>query len=101
MGYISFIALTVNHFHGDTFNSNYKTIGLAHTNSCATTSESQENCQICHLYSSINVTSIGIKISSGILVENCVVINIDPGFSTNFTEVNYLRGPPSDNILFI
>ena len=98
LGYISFIILTITHVHGDTFNNIDKTIGISHTNSCSTTSESQENCQICHLYSSINITSIGINISSDIAVGNFVLIDIDSKYTASFVNLNYLRGPPTNNI---
>ena len=101
LGYFSFIVLTITHVHGDTLNNTYKTIGIACTNLCSTSSDSQDNCQICHLFSSINVNTNGTTFHSVLLIETCTLINIDSKYKSNPVDVNYLRGPPSGNILSI
>ena len=99
LGYFSFIVLTITHFHGDASNSNGRTIGFTYNISCPTSSDSQENCQICHSFSSININTVIIAFSSGLLVENCTLINNDSDYKSNPVDINYLRGPPSLNIL--
>jgi hypothetical protein len=99
LGYFSFIVLTISHFHGDSINNCCKTIGITHSNLFSTFTDSQDNCQICHLLSSINVNTNNITIASGLLIKTCTLINIKIGYKSNPTDVNYLRGPPSDNIL--
>ena len=101
LGYFSFIVLTITHVHGDTLNNTYKTIGIACTNLCSTSSDSQDNCQICHLFSSINVNTNGTTFHSVLLIETCTLINIDSKYKSNPVDLNYLRGPPSGNILSI
>ena len=101
LGYFSFIILTITHVHVDTLNNTYKTIGIARTNLYSTSSDSQDNCQICHLFSSINVNTNGTTFHSVILIETCTLINIDSKYKSNPVDVNYLRGPPSKNILSI
>jgi hypothetical protein len=100
-GYISFIAITITHVHSNESNSNYRTIDVLHSNSFTANSDSQENCQICHLYSSIEVINIGINLSSVLAAENYLFIKNDSGYISNSVNVNYLRGPPSINILSI
>ena len=99
LGYFSFIILTITHVHGDTLNNTYKTIGIACTNLYSTSPDSQDNCQICHLFSSININTNGTTLHSVLLVETCTLLNIDPKYKSNPVDVNYLRGPPSENIL--
>ena len=101
LGHISFIILTITHFHEDTLNNTYKTIGMAHTNLYSTFSDSQDNCQICHSFSSINIHTVIIAFSSGLLIENCTLINHDSNYKSNPVDINYLRGPPSLNILSV
>jgi hypothetical protein len=99
LGYFSFIILTITHVHGDTLNNTYKTIGIACTHLSSTSSDSQDNCQICHLFSSININTNGTTLHSVLLIETCTLLNIDPKYKSNPVDVNYLRGPPSENIL--
>jgi hypothetical protein len=101
LGHISFILLTITHFHGNTLNNTCKTIGITHTNLYATFSDSQDNCQICHLFSSINVNTNGTSIHSVLLIETCILITIDSKYKSNPVDINYLRGPPDENILSI
>jgi hypothetical protein len=53
------------------------------------------------LFSSINVNTNGTTLHSVLLVETCTLLNIDPKYKSNPVDVNYLRGPPSENILSI
>ena len=101
LGYFSFIILTITHVHGDTVNNTYKTTGIACTNLHSTSSDSQDNCQICHLFSSINVNTNSITLFSGLLVETCAIKIIDSNYKSNPVDINYLRGPPSENIFSI
>ena len=101
LGYFSFIILTITHVHGDTLNNTYKTTGIACANLYSTSSDSQDNCQICHLFSSINVNTNGTAFHSVILIETCTLINVDSKYKSNAVDINYLRGPPSENILSI
>jgi hypothetical protein len=100
-GYLSFIAITITHVHSNEFRNNYKTIDVSHSNSYALNSESQDNCQICLLYSSIDVVSIDINLSSILAAENCLIVNNDSVYKSDFVNVNYLRGPPTINILSV
>src|ERR1035438_5125169 len=101
LGYFSFIILTITHVHGDKVNNTYKTIGIACANLNSTSSDSQDNCQICHLFSSMNVNTNSTTLYSGLLIEACTLINIDSKYKSTPVDVNYLRGPPSENILSI
>jgi hypothetical protein len=100
-GYLSFIAITITHVHSNEFNNNCKSIDVSHSNSYAANCESQDNCQICLLYSSIDIVSININLYSVLAAENCLIINNDLGYTSNSINVNYLRGPPSINILSV
>jgi hypothetical protein len=97
LGYFSFIILTITHIHRDTINDTCHTIGIANTNLCSTFSDSQDNCQICHLFSSINVNTNSIALFPGLLIETCTVKIIDSNYKSNPVDINYLRGPPSGN----
>jgi hypothetical protein len=99
VGYFSFIVLSITHFHGGAVNSNCRTVEFINKISCSTDCDSQENCQICHSFSSININTVIIAFSSGLLVENCTLINNDSDYKSNPVDINYLRGPPSLNIL--
>jgi hypothetical protein len=101
LGYFSFIILTITHVHGNTFNSNCRTVEVINKISYSTACDSQENCQICHSFSSINVNNIKTAFSSGLLIETCVLINNDSNYKSNPVDINYLRGPPTFNILSI
>ncbi|MDR3666238.1 MAG: hypothetical protein P4L35_05295 [Ignavibacteriaceae bacterium] len=98
MGYFSFIVLSITHFHNDGLNSLAKTAVFSLKTTYAADSDSPENCQICHAFSSININSVIILFSSGLLIENCTLIKNDFDFRSTHVEVNYLRGPPSYNI---
>ena len=100
-GYFSFIILTITHVHVDTLNNTYKTIGIARTNLYSTSSDSQDNCQICHSFSSINIHTVIIAFASGLLIENCTLIKHDSNYKLNPIDINYLRGPPSLNIFSV
>jgi hypothetical protein len=101
LGYFSFIVLTITHFHGDTLSSNNQSPGITYNISCPISSDSQDNCQICHSFSSINISSVITTFSSGLLIENCTLINNDLSYNSNSVDLNYLRGPPSLNILSV
>ena len=101
LGYFSFIVLTITHFHGDALNSNNQTLGFTNNISCPTSSDSQDNCQICHSFSSINISTVIIAFSAGLLIENCTLINHDSNYKSNPVDINYLRGPPTLNILSV
>jgi hypothetical protein len=101
LGYLSFIALTVTHFHGDAVSGNNRAPGITYNISCSTSSDSQDNCQICHSFSSININKVIITFASGLLIESCTLINHDSNYKSNPIDINYLRGPPSLNILSV
>jgi hypothetical protein len=100
-GYFSFIVLSITHFHSDGLNNCNRTISFSNKISCSADSDTPENCQICHSFSSINVNSVIIAFSSGLLIENCTLINYDSDYKSNLIDINYLRGPPSFNTLSI
>src|SRR5674476_1371064 len=98
LGYFSFIVLTVTHFHGDALSGNNRTPGFTYNISCPTSSDSQDNCQIYHSFSSINIHTVIIAFSSGLLIENCTLLYNDLDYNSNSVDINYLRGPPTLNI---
>jgi hypothetical protein len=101
LGYFSFIALTITHFHGDALSGNNRASGFDYNISCPTSADTQDNCQICHSFSSININKVIIAFSSGLLIENCTLLNKDLNYNSNLVDINYLRGPPSLNILSV
>jgi hypothetical protein len=101
LGYFSFIVLSITHFHSDGLNSILEKTGVANKISYSADSDSPENCQICHAFSSINVNTVFIAFSSGLLIENCTLIKNESDYRSNLIDINYLRGPPTLNILSI
>jgi hypothetical protein len=100
-GYFSFIVLTITHFHNEGLNSYNRNIVPAYNISSTTETDSPENCQICHSFSSININTVIITFSSGLLVEDCTLFNDDTIYKSNPVDINYLRGPPNFNILSV
>ena len=100
-GYFSFIVLTITHFHNEGVNSCNRNAVPAYNISCTTETDSPENCQICHSFSSINISTVIIAFSSGLLIENCTLLNNDTNYKSNPVDINYLRGPPTFNILSV
>jgi len=98
LGYFSFIVLSITHFHSDGLNSGARTIGFTYKTSYSADSDSPENCQICHAFSSINVNTVIIAFSSGLLIESCTLVNNESDYRSDLIESQYLRGPPSFNI---
>lgn len=101
LGYLSFIVLSITHFHSDGLNSSAQTTGFTNKISYSADSDSPENCQICHAFSSINVNNVIIAFSSGLLIENCTLINNESDYRSDLIDIYYLRGPPTLNILSI
>lgn len=98
-GYLSFILLSIVHFHSNTVYNNYKSSEIVNYVLHSTTSDNDENCPICLSFSSINVNTINLTFSSSLLIENCPLIIIASGYKSNSQNVKYLRGPPNNNIL--
>jgi hypothetical protein len=121
--YLSFMALNLLHVHGENFlqklaidsghsalrdsrmsssgmaiDSGSRHAGTGHSavwNSGITSScDSEGECQICQLYSSINISPVSIPISSGMVFESVLVIPEDTDYITYPVNSNNLRGPP-------
>jgi hypothetical protein len=100
-GYFSFLILTITHFHITASNRNGGTPGIVYKTLYSTNSDTQENCQICYSFFSINFNSVITAFSSGLLIESCALSNNFSNYKTNPVDKNYLRGPPSLNIFSI
>jgi hypothetical protein len=101
LGYFSFVVLTITHFHNKGLDSYSPNTVPAYNISCKAGTDSPESCQICHSFSSININTVIIAFSSGLLIDNCTLFNNDTIYKTNPVDINYLRGPPTLNILSV
>jgi hypothetical protein len=99
LGYITFILISVTHFHKEIFYGSEKTIdNISNSMSSKTSGQNEDNCPICQFSSSINVSIVSLPISSGLVLESIVFLNNETVFTTSIVQLNSLRGPPSFNI---
>ena len=99
LGYITFILISITHFHKEIFYGSEKTIdNISNSTTSKTSGENEDNCPICQFSSSINVNIVSLPVTSGLVLESIVFLNNETVFTTNIIHVNSLRGPPSFNI---
>lgn len=95
LGYLSFVMLSITHFHNpDSVNSG-KTVLSVKTSVSKALSDSEDNCQICHLYSSVNFFSPALIISNILKFESPVNTIDQIGYQSEFFKSLSLRAPPS------
>ena len=99
LGYISFILISITHFHKEIFYGSEKTIdNVSNSASSKTSGQSEDNCPICQLSFSINVNTVSVTVTSNLVVESIVFLNNESVFTSHIVNINSLRGPPSLNI---
>jgi len=95
MGYAAFILISLTHVHSEEHFSNCQVQYANNTSHSGLTGQSEDNCQICQLSSSLNINTTTLIIS-GILNPECSVLpNNETIYQSSTVNVNCLRGPPS------
>jgi hypothetical protein len=97
-GYLSFVLLSIMHFHGNSINNKYKASEYSNKVFYSTVADNDENCPICISFSSININANNFTFPSTQFIENCPLLIIASCYKFNSGDVNYLRGPPIYNI---
>jgi hypothetical protein len=99
LGYISFVFISLTHFHKEIFYGSEKTIdNVSNSASSKTSGQSEDNCPICQLSFSINVNTVPLTVTSNLVIESIVLLNNESVFTSHIVHINSLRGPPSFNI---
>lgn len=98
LGYTCFILISLTHFHPESFSGTGKTVDMIHNSSTKSAKESEENCPICQLASSISINTVSITISSNLVFESIFPLKDEPVFTSSIIQENSLRGPPEFNI---
>jgi hypothetical protein len=94
MGYVAFILISLTHVHTEEHYSNSPVQVANNTLHSGANSQTEETCQVCQLFSSININTNSLIIT-GSLTPECL-ISPDNETTHQFTTVNVncLRGPP-------
>jgi hypothetical protein len=96
LGYVSFVLISVAHNHIEMLIGSGKHSVLVIVDETAGPGyKSEQNCQICHLSSSINTIASPLALHSILLIEGTVIIKYESTYQSNTINVNFLRGPPS------
>lgn len=95
LGYLSFILVSITHFHHfDSLNPD-KTVLSSEISVSKTLTNSEDNCPVCHLYSSVIICSLRQTVSNLQTVESPVATVNEAGYQTEFFSSLSLRAPPS------
>ena len=99
LGYISFILISLTHFHKEILYGSEKTAdNISNSSTSKTSGDNEENCPVCQLSSSLNFNVTSVIVSSGLVLESIVFLNDETIIGTNIVHANSLRGPPSFNV---
>jgi hypothetical protein len=102
LGYLAFVCLSVIHVHSYSIgasSNNYSFI--ADNDGVKTVSNSEDDCQVCHLFFSINVNSVPASALAVFSSEQKFLVANE---SAHFLQVDNqlcLRGPPFNKTLFV
>lgn len=95
VGYISFVLLSITHFHSPEPVNSGKASLVISTVISKTPGDTEDNCPICHLFSSVNFNSFP-EVNT---ILSSVHEQIDPVNESNFeswlSDSQFLRGPPA------
>lgn len=95
LGYVSFVLLSITHFHQSAALRSDNKVLSAQTSTAKTLSDPENNCPVCHLYSSVNYY-YPRQVISNILAAHIQVPAInETGYQSEFFKSLSLRAPPS------
>jgi hypothetical protein len=92
---MSFILLSITHFHSSGLNNPYKAIQFTGASSSKTVIDSENDCPVCHLFASVNFSPAQTFVVHGLKAESKISLADETGLQTVFGNSQCLRAPPS------
>lgn len=95
LGYIGFILISLTHVHKEECFRNTPVQIATDTSLPGISGQSEENCQICQLSSSLNINTTTLILSGSLTPECLILPNNETIHQSTIVDVNCLRGPPT------